>query len=321
MKLPPAGLARSGRDVREVLATLRLRPSRRLGQNFLIDPNLADALVRELDVPAGTPVVEIGPGLGALTAALLAAGARPVISVERDRRLAAWLAEVARQEDLPLRVTAADFLRLGPADLELDSGTGAADPARAERLLAAGNLPYAQATPLVMHLVTAFGNRIAAAQLMLQREMAERLAAGPGTAAYGAPSVRLQLGWQVRITRRVPPEVFHPRPEVESAVVRIEPLAQPLLAPADVELRHAVATLVTTGFGQRRKRLAGLIRSRWSLSTAAADAALAAAGLAANARAEEVPPAGWVALARALGIEPPRPPHRCPEGRHGRLAV
>jgi 16S rRNA (adenine1518-N6/adenine1519-N6)-dimethyltransferase len=264
--------------IRALLADHGLEPSRALGQNFLADGNTARAIVRDAGVGPGDRVVEVGAGLGSLTLALLEAGCE-VTAIEVDRHLAPVLRSLVEPA---ATVVQADALRLDwPALL------GSDDPARPWALVA--NLPYNLATPLVLDLLAG----VPALQrlvVLVQLEVAERLAATPGTKAYGIPSVKRAWWADAAVLRKVAPSVFVPRPRVDSAVVALR--RHPAAGTEDE--RRAVFDLVEAGFGQRRKML------RRSLAGRATALDLEAAGIDPAARAEELDLAAWSRLAARL---------------------
>jgi 16S rRNA (adenine1518-N6/adenine1519-N6)-dimethyltransferase len=265
--------------IRELLAEHGLDASRALGQNFLADANTARAIVRQAAVGPGDRVVEVGAGLGSLTLALLEAGCE-VTAIEVDRHLAPVLRTLVEP---PATVVEADAMRLDwPALL------GPADPERPWTLVA--NLPYNIATPLVLDLLEG-APEIQRMVVLVQLEVAERLAARPGSKAYGIPSVKRAWWAEAAVVRKVAPSVFVPQPRVQSGLVdlrRHEP-------PGDDQERAAVFALVEAGFGQRRKML------RRSLAGRATTAELVAAGVAPEARAEELDVADWRRLVREVG--------------------
>lgn len=223
-------------------------------------------------------MLEVGPGPGGLTRALLAAGAARVIAIERDRRCIAALSELAAAAPGRLELIEADALRVDVADLGAD------------RIVAVANLPYNIGTPLLLKWL----DRVALFEqlvLMFQREVAERLAAAPGSEAYGRPSVLAQWLCEVEIVMHLPGGAFVPPPQVASSLVRLTPRSQPL-APAD---KRSLERVLAAAFGQRRKML------RVSLKSLGVDAAelLAAAAVAPTARAEEVDVLGFCRLARS----------------------
>ena len=270
----PRALLTPGR-VRELLATHDLRPSKALGQHYLADPNTARKVARLGGIEPGETVLEVGPGLGSLTLALREAGAA-VVAVEADARLLPALAEVLGDDPL-VRVEVADALRVDLAALA---------PA-ARRLVA--NLPYNIAATLVLK-VLAEAPAIAHLVVMVQREVGERLAAPAGSKTYGIPSVLVALRAHAEVVGRVSPEVFLPRPNVESALVRIDRRAQPA-TDADPDL---LVELVRQAFGNRRKML------RRSLDGRVTEAQFAAAGVAADARPEQLDVLAWGRLAEAV---------------------
>jgi 16S rRNA (adenine1518-N6/adenine1519-N6)-dimethyltransferase len=268
--------------LREVIRRHGLAAKKSLGQNFLLDLNLTARIARAGGALDGVTAVEIGPGPGGLTRALLAEGAARVIAVERDARAIAALAEIAAHYPGRLSVVEGDALEFD-APAHLAGGRA--------RVIA--NLPYNIATALLVDWLSAepWPPWYDALVLMFQREVAERIVAAPGGKAYGRLSVL--AGWRcdARIMFEVAPSAFVPRPKVTSAVVRLVPRAAPL--PCDAQ---ALQRVTEAAFGQRRKML------RQSLKTLGRDplALLEAAGIAPTARAEEIPVAGFVKLARAF---------------------
>jgi 16S rRNA (adenine1518-N6/adenine1519-N6)-dimethyltransferase len=264
------------RQVRDLLETHGLAPSRALGQNFVVDPNTVRRIAALAEVGAGDRVVEVGPGLGSLTLALAETGAA-VTAVEIDRGLVPVLREVV--EPVGVRVVEGDARKVDWDEL-LGAGPWA--------LVA--NLPYNIATPLVLDLL-ADVPAIERMLVMVQREVGERLAARVGDEAYGIPSVKVAYWGQADVVGRVPPTVFIPQPRVDSALVRIVRHAEPPVGP-DVD-RERLFRLVEAGFGQRRKML------RRSLTSLLDTPAIEAAGVRPEARAEEVDLMGWARLACA----------------------
>ncbi len=264
----------SGGDVRRLLDEHGLSPSRARGQNFVVDPNTVRRIARLAEVGPGDRVVEIGAGLGSLSLALAETGAA-VTAIEVDSRLVPALRSVV--EPAGVTVVEGDALRL-----DWDALLG--DDAWA--LVA--NLPYNVATPLVADLLDGVP-AIRRMLVMVQREVGERLAAGPGSDAYGAVSVKVAYWATAKVVGRVPPTVFHPVPKVESALVRIERREVPAVGPeVDTEW---LFRLVRTGFGQRRKML------RRSLASLVSPEAFVAAGIRPEARAEELSVGDWGRLA------------------------
>lgn len=270
----------SPRQVRELLDEHGLAPSRALGQNFVADANTVRRIAALADVGPDDRVVEVGAGLGSLTLALAEIGAR-VTAVEMDRRLVPILREIVEPEGV--RVVEGDARAVDWGTL-LD-GAGWA-------LVA--NLPYNIATPLILDLladVPAIGRML----VMVQREAGERLAAKAGDGAYGIPSVKVAYWGEARVVGRVPATVFVPQPRVESVLVRIVRHAAP---PVDVD-RGRLFRLVEAGFGQRRKML------RRSLAGLVDAGGFARAGVAPEARAEDLSLDEWAALVRGapVGVE------------------
>jgi 16S rRNA (adenine1518-N6/adenine1519-N6)-dimethyltransferase len=270
-------------DVRGLLAAHDLRPSRALGQNFLADPNTARRIVRLAGVGPGDRVLEVGPGVGSLTMALAEAvmPGGEVLALELDRHLLPVLAEVVA--DLPpVRVVQGDALTV---DYEALLGA-------AQRWTMVSNLPYNVATPLMARLleeVPALG----VLSVMVQKEVAERLAAPPGTPPCGAISVKVAYHATAAVVGVVPPTVFLPRPRVDSAVVRFERRPAP---PVDVPSPDGLFALARAGFGQRRKTLRQALRP---LLGTRVEGVLAAAGIPSLTRAEALTLDQWAALARA----------------------
>jgi 16S rRNA (adenine1518-N6/adenine1519-N6)-dimethyltransferase len=272
--------------LREIIRRHGLSAKKSLGQNFLLDLNLTARIARAGGPLDGVTVVEIGPGPGGLTRALLAEGARHVIAIERDSRAIAALAEIAAHYPDRLTVIEADALAVDWSAAPLPA------PASSPTRIIA-NLPYNVATPLLLRwlAVDPWPPWYDALVLMFQREVAERIVAQPGDNPYGRLAV--MAGWrtQARIMFDVAPSAFVPPPKVTSSVVRLLPRARPL--PCDLT---ALERITATAFGQRRKML------RQSLRALGHDPQpiLAAAGIDPTARAEEISVEGFVALANAL---------------------
>jgi 16S rRNA (adenine1518-N6/adenine1519-N6)-dimethyltransferase len=253
--------------------TTRHIARKRFGQHFLTDPAIVDAIVRAIDPRPGQPMVEIGPGLAALTQPLVERLGRLAV-IELDRDLAARLRQHAQ-----LQVTEADVLKVDFAALAGTLG--------APRLRVVGNLPYNISTPILFHLLQ-FVDAIADQHFMLQKEVIDRMVADPATSDYGRLSVMLQWRYAMENVLSVPPSAFDPPPKVDSAVVRMVPLARP---PAvDQAL---LSELVQVAFSQRRKLL------RHSLGKWLAQKSFGGA-FDLQRRAEEVPVAEYVALCQAL---------------------
>ena len=267
-------------EVRNLVARHGLRPSRALGQHFVADPNTVRRIARLAGVGAGDHVVEIGAGLGSLTLALAESGA-DVTAVETDRYLLPVLREVVASTSV--RVIEADA-----RSLDWESLLGP-EPGR---WVLVANLPYNMAASLVVDVlekVPAVGRML----VMVQREVGERLAAGPGSAAYGAVSVRVAYWAMARVVGRVPATVFVPEPKVSSVLVALERLEEPAIDPR-VASYGDVFELVRAGFAQRRKMLRG------ALAGLATPEDLRAAGVRPEARAEELDVHAWGTLAACL---------------------
>jgi 16S rRNA (adenine1518-N6/adenine1519-N6)-dimethyltransferase len=261
------------REVFDLLSRHDVRPSRARGQNFVVDPNTVRRVARLAGVGPGDRVVEVGAGLGSLTLALAETGAA-VTAIEVDRRLLGALREVVAGHHVT--VVEGDALRL-----DWNALLGSAPWS----LVA--NLPYNIATPLVATLLDDIP-AIGRFTVMVQREVAERLAAAPGSPSYGAVSVKVAYWASAEVVARVPPTVFWPQPKVESAIVIIR--RRPPESVLEVD-RDWLFTLVTAGFGQRRKML------RRSLAELVDAGAFARAEVAPNARPQDLDVAAWVRLA------------------------
>jgi 16S rRNA (adenine1518-N6/adenine1519-N6)-dimethyltransferase len=263
-------------QVVELLDRHGLAPSRALGQTFVVDPNTVERIARLAGVGPADRVVEIGAGLGSLTLALADTGAS-VTAIEVDRHLVAVLREVV--EPRGVRVVEGDALALDWSSL-LSGG---------ERWTLVANLPYNVATPIVCDLLddVAVIDRML---VMVQREVGERLAAGPGDAAYGIPSVKVAYWATASVVGRVAPTVFLPQPNVESVLLEIRRRPTPAVD-ADPDVLFA---LVRTAFGQRRKML------RRSLSGSVEADTFTRAEVAPDARPEQLAVEDWGRLADAL---------------------
>src|SRR5271157_218151 len=262
--------------LRDVVAKHGLDARKSLGQHFLLDENLTARIVRAAGPLAGRHVIEVGPGPGGLTRALLDTDAAEIVAVEIDPRAVAAIAELA-QTDGRLRVVEADAMRMDAAAL-----------CAAPRQIVA-NLPYNVATPLLIGWLRQ-AHAFERLTLMFQQEVAERICAAPGTAAYGRLSVLAQWICRTELLLRIPPAAFVPPPKVFSAVVGLVPHAmQP--APA---LFAAMERLTAAAFGQRRKML------RRALKPIGGEALLREAGIASDRRAETLSVAEFDRLARVL---------------------
>jgi 16S rRNA (adenine1518-N6/adenine1519-N6)-dimethyltransferase len=274
-------------DIRATLQEIHVSPVKTLGQNFLHDQNLARWIVDQAQVTSDDYVVEIGPGLGALTKLLLEKGAR-VLAIEKDSRLANFLRERFGHERLEI---------LNIDALKFDERVLFAY--RRVKLL--GNLPYNISSALLLKFL-AYPTPISLWLFTLQKEMAMRLSAKPSTHDYGALTLRIQLRHHVKYLRNVSATVFFPRPEVDSAVVRILPRDPRELPPHDEEL---LLELIRLGFSQRRKQLRKLLRER----VADWDSLARQVNIDPKARAEELSLLQWIALANFIAPPP------CPDTR------
>jgi 16S rRNA (adenine1518-N6/adenine1519-N6)-dimethyltransferase len=250
-------------------------PRKRFGQHFLSDGAIIDAIVREIAPRAGEPMVEIGPGLAALTQPLVERLGRLTV-IELDRDLAARLRGHAQLDVVESDVLKVDFGALA------DRLAGEASAA----LRVVGNLPYNISTPILFHLLR-WADRVADQHFMLQKEVIDRMVAAPGTADYGRLSVMLQWRYAMENILFVPPGSFEPPPRVDSAVVRMVPRP----APAPVDVAH-LESLVQLAFSQRRKLLRHTL-GRWL------EARQFGGSFDTQRRAEEVPVAEYIALAQA----------------------
>jgi len=265
--------------LREVIARFGLAPRKRLGQHFLLDGNLAARIVRCAGDLKGVTVVEIGPGPGGLTRALLAAGAERIVAVERDRRCIAALADLADAQPGRLRVIEGDALKI---DI---------DHALSGPVKIVANLPYNIATTLLLKWL-ADPQRWLSLTLMFQKEVAHRITAQPANKSYGRLSVLIQWLCETQRFFDISPSAFVPPPRVTSTLVGLKPRAQPL-APAN---RTSLERVLAVAFGQRRK----MLRSSLKGLGVEPGALLAAAGIAGTARAEDLDVTAFCGLARAL---------------------
>ena len=269
-------------DIRATLQEIRVSPVKTLGQNFLHDQNAARWIVDQAEVTSDDYVLEIGPGLGALTKFILEKGAQ-ILAIEKDSRLASFLRQRFSRERL--EILNIDALKFDERVLFSH---------RRVKLL--GNLPYNISSALLLRFLE-YPSPISLWLFTLQKEMAMRLSAQPSTHDYGALTLRIQLRYHVKYLRTVPATVFFPRPDVDSAVVRIWPREPQELPPHDEEL---VLKLIRLGFSQRRKQLAKLLRGRvneWE--TLARNLEIDP-----KARAEELSLLQWIGLANFIAPIP-----------------
>jgi len=255
-----------------------VRAKKSWGQHWLASRRLANDLVALIDLREGAQVIEIGPGTGLLTTALLERGAA-VTAIEVDPRCADHLER--ELSDRPLQVVRADIREIDADVLPWQRGP----------VHLVGNLPYNLSGP-ILRWTAANSERIRDAHFMMQQEVADRITAPEGSRVYGALSVQMQWQFEVAILKRLSPGAFRPPPKVRSAFLRLRPLEGP-------DQPHGARRLVRAGFSQRRKTVPGALASAgWN--KASVTAALTALGVRTDARAEMLSPAQWTALAKAL---------------------
>jgi len=257
-----------------------IAPSRALGQHFLTDPNLAAAIAHDAGVGEGTRVVEIGAGLGSLTIALADAGAERVLAIEFDRALLPAL-RAAVADRSSVEVLAADATKVGWRSVLADGSW-----------IGCGNLPYNVGTEIVLDLLER-APMVERLVVMVQSEVAERFAATTGDSGYGPTGIRIAYSGTVELVRRVPREVFWPRPSVASAVVRITRHDRP---PVDVDPVR-LFRVVDEAFGQRRKTIRAAVRR---LGVPDPDALLAEADVSSGSRPEQLALGDFARIAEAL---------------------
>jgi len=272
-------------EIREIAKLLDLHPAKSLGQNFVIDGNTCRKIVRLADINDTDIVLEIGPGLGSLTIALLPV-AREVIAVEIDRRLAGQLAETM-QNKIPNYATKLQIIN---EDAQLINAL----PQLPTALVA--NLPYNISVPVILHFLEKFPS-INKGLVMVQAEVAQRLAAKPGNKIYGTPSVKAKWWADMSIAGTVSREVFWPVPNVDSLLVAFKRGE----SPGDEALRVRTFTVIDAAFSQRRKMLRSAL-SVWAGGSSAAIEILEKAGVAQTSRAEELELKEFIAIARARSI-------------------
>ncbi|MGN9889923.1 16S rRNA (adenine(1518)-N(6)/adenine(1519)-N(6))-dimethyltransferase RsmA [Micromonospora sp. L31] len=278
-------------EIRELAARLGVAPTKKLGQNFVHDPNTVRRIVTAAGLAPDDVALEVGPGLGSLTLALLPVAAH-VHAVEIDRTLAGALPETAARhagsDAARLTVHHADALRVRAADL--------AEPAPTALV---ANLPYNVAVPVVLHLLAELPT-LRQGLVMVQKEVADRLVAGPGSKVYGIPSVKLAWYSRARAAGKVPPNVFWPVPNVDSGLVAFTRREPPR---ADVP-RERVFAVVDAAFAQRRKTLRAALAG-WAGGADRAAAALTAAGVDPGARGESLTVEQFAAIAASAPAAAP----------------
>ncbi|MCT2154299.1 16S rRNA (adenine(1518)-N(6)/adenine(1519)-N(6))-dimethyltransferase RsmA [Corynebacterium sanguinis] len=274
-------------EVRELASELGVTPTKKLGQNFVHDPNTVRRIVAAAELSADDVVVEVGPGLGSLTLGLIDSVAH-VIALEIDPRLAGRLTRTVEQRAESfaerLEVVCADALRVRRADIS-----------RAPTALVA-NLPYNVSVPVLLHLLEEFPT-IRRVLVMVQKEVADRLAAEPGSKIYGVPSVKAAFYGRVSRAGTIGKNVFWPAPNIESGLVRID-----VDPDTDRNLRSSVFPLVDAAFAQRRKTLRSTLAGVYG-SPAAAEQALVDAGIDPGLRGEKLSVDDFIRLARAGGAQ------------------
>ena len=271
------------REIRELAESLGIRPTKKLGQNFVIDPNTVQRIVRAADVVPTDHVLEVGPGLGSLTLALLqevtsviAIEIDPVLAEQLPRTIALHMPE--RTESLTLIISDA---------MKVDAVPG-------EPTALVANLPYNVSVPVLLHLLEVVPT-LRTALVMVQKEVAERLAADPGSRTYGIPSLKARWYGEVRMAGNIGRNVFWPEPNVDSALVRVDRREQPTCESG----REWVFKVIDTAFAQRRKSLRGAL-AQLAGSPDAAEQALRAAGIDPGRRGEALTLPEFIALADSL---------------------
>lgn len=280
MNKSPDGLP----PLRQVIEHHNLAAKKSLGQNFLLDLNLTGKIARAAGLGKTTIVIEVGPGPGGLTRALLTNGARKIIAVERDTRCIPALEEISERYPERLEIVAADALEIDFANFALSRCGKQAD------IQIVANLPYNIGTQLLINWLSPpdWPPFFSAMTLMFQREVAERIVAEPGSKSYGRLSVLANWLCETDIQFDVPRQAFTPPPKITSSVVRLVPKSKPLAVDP-----IALANVTRAAFGQRRKML------RQSLKSIGGEALLSSAGIDGTRRAETLTVAEFVALANA----------------------
>jgi 16S rRNA (adenine1518-N6/adenine1519-N6)-dimethyltransferase len=279
-------------ELKPLLERLGIAPSKRLGQNFLVDDQFRAKIIHEADPKPGQTILEIGPGLGAITRGLVASGAN-VTAIEFDRKLAEYLRMAV--VPLGLHLIEADACRvkyaeLFPGDFRVIS-----------------NLPYSAGTIVIAKLLD-LETPPADMLLMLQKEVAERFLAAPGTADYSALTVRISAVYEGRIVRMVPPEVFYPEPSVESALFAL--VRKPAIPPQNI--RIILSRLARTSFAHRRKKMFKQAASVFGADMIAA--AMADASVDPGIRAERVTPEQFIRMAEYISAHMQAPTDAMPDG-------
>lgn len=271
-------------EARAALTEFGFRPKKSLGQHFLVHERVLDAMVRLLDLTTGDEVLEVGPGLGFLTRRLLEKASR-VYAVEVDPALIAWMQRAGLADDPRLRLIHGDIL-----ETRLETIL----PPRPIKL--AANLPYSISTPALFRLLAGY-RQFTTWVLMLQKEVADRIASGPGTKAYGTLSVWCQMHARVVGRMKVSPEAFFPRPKVHSTVLKLELYPEPLVGREHLETLRG---LMRAAFGHRRKTLAGNLANWLKRERPEIEAFLAGCGVDPRRRGETLSLDEFIRVAHAL---------------------
>jgi 16S rRNA (adenine1518-N6/adenine1519-N6)-dimethyltransferase len=271
-------------EARAALRESAFKPRKKLGQHFLIQEGIIDAIVRLVELSPEDEIVEIGPGLGFLTRRLVEV-ARKVRAVEVDPLLVRWLRASLLGSHPGFELIHGDFLKV-----ELNTVL----PDHKVKLVA--NLPYSLSTPILFRLFE-FRESFSLLVLMVQREVAERIVATPGTKAYGTLSIWCQIYGQILDKVSVSPEAFFPRPKVKSTVLKIGPYSRPLVAPEDIIVFRS---LVRAAFGQRRKTLSNALAGLLSEGREAIDRVLQQEGIDPRRRGETLAVDEFIRLSRGL---------------------
>jgi 16S rRNA (adenine1518-N6/adenine1519-N6)-dimethyltransferase len=278
-------------EVRTALRESEFRPKKRLGQNFLIQKNVIESTLRLLDLSSEDEVIEIGPGLGFLTRRLVE-NARRVWAVEVDPSLVQWLRRTPWGSHPAFRLIHDNILAVQPGDF-----------LPPHRVKLVGNLPYALSTPILFRLFD-WRAHLSFLVLMVQKEVADRMAGGPGTKAYGTLSVWCQVHGRITDKVAVSPEAFFPRPKVRSTIVKIVLYSEPLVPVEELGLLRG---LVRSAFGQRRKTLGNALRAWLRQDRAELEAFLRSEGIDPERRGETLRLEEFRRLTRALRARSWRP--------------
>lgn len=274
----------SGDEVSKLLSRIQVTPNRQLGQNFLIDAEFSQWIVDQLDPQADDVIVEVGPGTGALSRYLLGR-CRRLILIEKDQRLVEYLREEFASADGRVEVIHADAVEFDTRPLFLEG-----------RVKLIGNLPYSAATPIMRNFLEQ-PSPVSRAVLMLQKEVAERVVAEPHSKAYGKLGLRIQSEWNVELLRTAGPDLFHPRPKVESSILMLEvrsPETLPYFS------KRKFDDLTGRGFAQRRK----LLKKNLGQKTDGWKDIATRLGFSEQARAEELTLQQWICLCNELDDHP-----------------